>query len=128
MQAEVDEIFGTSVGAGASESLADGSQLCSWPANEDAALLLQVGPAVPNVTAAIDLGEGYRVSELPGMSSAAAMAIQEAKGETKAQVAVVALNVSDKTVILSPIGLGVAEGTDRFERLKSLVERIAKRL
>lgn len=128
MQAEVDEIFGTSVGAGASESLEDGSQLCSWPANEDAALLLQVGPAVANLTDAVALGDGYRVSELSGMTKPAAIAIQEATGKTKAQVAVVALNASDKTIILSPIGLGVQEGTDRFERLKSLMELVAERL
>jgi hypothetical protein len=128
MQAEVDDIFATPVGAGADESLEDGSQLCSWPANEDAALLLQVGPATDNLTEAVALGDGYRVSDLSGMSGPAAIAIQEARGKSKAQVAVVALKVSDRTVILSPIGLGVEEGTDRFERLKSLVELVAQRL
>jgi hypothetical protein len=128
MQAEVDEIFRTSVGAGASETLEDGSQLCSWPANEDAALLLQVGPPIEKLAEAVALGKGYRVSDLAGMSGPAALTIQEASGDIKAQVAVVALKASDRTVILSPIGLGVEEGSDRFERLKSLVELVAQRL
>jgi hypothetical protein len=37
------------------------------------------------------------------------------------------MNASDRTVILSPVGLGVENGTDRLEKLKELVELVAKR-
>jgi hypothetical protein len=124
MQAEVDGIFGTPVGAGSSESLEGGVELCTWPAGEDPALLVQVGPALPTVTAAVDLGEGYRTVELPGMSGPAAIALETGERET---VAVLAMSAPDRTVILSPVGLGVENGTDRLENLKALVELVAKR-
>ena len=129
LQSEVDEIFGVPIGAGTNESLGDGAELCSWPANEDPALLLQVGPAVANLNTAVDLGEGYRIAEIPGMKGPAAMAVELARDpHAEETVALVAMNVSQKTVTLSPVGLGVKEGTDRFERLKALVERVAGRL
>jgi len=124
MQAEVDGIFGAPVGAGASESLEGGVELCTWPAGEDPALLVQIGPALPAVTAAVDLGEGYRTVEIAGMSGPAALALETGEKET---VAVLALNAPDKTVILSPVGLAVENGTDRLEKLKALVELVAKR-
>jgi hypothetical protein len=124
MQAEVDGIFGIPVGAGSSESLEGGVELCTWPAGEDPALLVQVGPALPTVTAAVDLGEGYRTVELPGMSGPAAIALETGERET---VAVLAMNAPERTIILSPVGLGVENGTDRLEDLKALVERVAKR-
>ena len=123
-QAEVDGIFGASVGAGSSESLEGGVELCTWPAGEDPALLVQIGPALPTVTAAVDLGDGYRTVELAGMSGPAALAVEAGEKET---VAVLAMNASDRTVILSPVGLGVENGTDRLEKLKALVELVAKR-
>ena len=123
-QAEVDGIFGASVGAGSSESLEGGVELCTWPAGEDPALLVQIGPALPTVTAAVDLGDGYRTVELAGMSGPAALALEAGERET---VAVLAMNASDRTVILSPVGLGVENGTDRLEKLKALVELVAKR-
>lgn len=124
MQAEVDAIFGTSVGAGASETLEGGKELCSWPAGEDPALLLQVEPALASATAAVDLGEGYRIVEIEAMSGPAALSI-ETGGE--GTVAVLALNASGKTVTLSPIGLGVQDGSDRLEKLKELMELVAER-
>lgn len=124
MQAEVDAIFGASVGAGASETLEGGKELCSWPAGEDPALLLQVEPALASATAAVDLGEGYRVVEIEAMSGPAALSV-ETGGE--GTVAVLALNASGKTVTLSPIGLGVQDGSDRLEKLKELMELVAER-
>ena len=124
MQAEVDGIFGAPVGAGSSESLEGGVQLCTWPAGEDPALLVQIGPALPTVNAAVDLGDGYRTVEIAGMSGPAALALETGEKET---VAVLAMNASDRTVILSPVGLGVENGTDRLEKLKELVELVAKR-
>ncbi len=124
MQSEVDGIFGMPVGAGTSESLEGGVELCTWPAGEDPALLVQVGPALPAVTAAVDLGDGYRTVEVPGMSGPAAIALEAGEKET---VAVLAMNAADRTVILSPVGLGVENGTDRLEKLKALVELAAKR-
>lgn len=124
MQAEVDGIFGTPVGAGKSESLKGGVELCGWPADEDPALLVQVGPALPTATAAVELGEGYRVVELTGMSGPAALALETGDKET---VAVLAMNSANKTVTLSPIGLGIENGFDRLEELKKLLELVAKR-
>lgn len=125
MQAEVDEFVGAPVGAGASESLEDGSGICSWPSAGDPALLLQVGPASADVKGAVDLGEGYRVVEVSEMSGPAAMALQSGEEET---VALLAVNVSEKTLTLSPIGLGLKEGTPKFQRFKALVELAASRL
>jgi len=123
-QGEVDGIFGAPVGAGSSESLEGGVELCTWPAGEDPALLVEIGPVLRTVTAAVELGDGYRTVELAGMSGPAALALQAGEKET---VAVLAMNASDRTVILSPVGLGVENGTDRLEKLKELVELVAKR-
>jgi hypothetical protein len=123
MQSEVDDIFGESVGAGSRESLEDGVELCTWPAGEDPALLLQTGAASSTVTAAVDLGEGYRTVEIQGMSGPAALSLEEGK-ET---VAVLALTVSDRTLTLSPIGLGIPNGSAKLEKLKALLELAAKR-
>jgi hypothetical protein len=124
LQAEVDWVFGTPVGAGSSETLDGGVELCTWPAGEDPALLVQVGPEAPSATAAVDLGEGYRIVEIEGMSGPAALAI-ETKG--KGTVAVLALNASNKTFTLSPIGLGVEDGSERLQKLKEILELVVKR-
>ncbi len=124
MQAEVDGIFGTPVGAGASESLEGGVELCTWPAGEDPALLMQIEPARPSATDAVDLGEGYRVVEIEGMSGPAALALELGDKET---VAVLALNTADKTITLSPVGLGIENDFGRLEELKKLAELVAKR-
>jgi hypothetical protein len=126
-QAEVDEIFQTPVGKGASESLEDGSELCSWPAGEDPALLLQVGPLVSDIRAAVDLGEGYRVTDVAGMSGPAAVALGLGEPAGEGSVALLAMNAGDRTVTLSPVGLGVKAETERYETLKAMVERAAER-
>jgi hypothetical protein len=123
MQDEVDGIFGSPVGEGASESLQGGVELCTWPAGEDPALLLQIYPAASNVTAAVDLGEGYRTVEIEGMSGPAALSLEDGK-ET---VAVLAMSASDRTLTVSPIGLGIANGSERLEKLKALLELAATR-
>lgn len=124
MQSEVDGIFGTPVGAGKSESLEGGVELCTWPAGEDPALLVQIAPALPAVTAAVDLGEGYRVVEVEGMSGPAALALETGEKET---VAVLAMNAANKTITLSPVGLGIENEFGRLDELKKMVELVAKR-
>jgi hypothetical protein len=123
MQPEVDGIFGASVGAGSNESLEAGVELCTWPAGEDPALLLQIGPAISAVTTAVDLGEGYRTVEIEGMSGPAALSLESGTDT----VAVLAMTASDKTVTVSPIGLGIPNGSDKLEKLKGLLELVATR-
>ena len=130
MQHEVDELFGTAIGFGANETLEEGDggrvELCSWPADGDPALLVQVSPANPDILAAVDLGEGFRTAELSGLSGPAAVATEVADGN--GAVAVVALTRGERTLVVSPIGLGMTESSPRFERLKELVDAMASRL
>jgi len=126
MQDEVDELFGTGIGAGTDEVLDEGVDICTWPAGEDPSLLLQIAPASPDIRAAVELGEGYRVVDLDGMSGPAAAAVEESDGPES--VVVMALTSGDKTVTLSPVGLGITEDSPRFETVKALMERIPKRL
>ncbi|HJS73967.1 MAG TPA: hypothetical protein VJ921_06750 [Vicinamibacteria bacterium] len=123
MQEEIDGLFGSAVGEGSSESLEGGVELCTWPAGEDPALLFQIEPAASNVTAAVDLGEGYRTVEIEGMSGPAALSLEAGK-ET---VAVLALSASDRTFTVSPIGLGIGNGSEKLEKLKALLELAATR-
>jgi hypothetical protein len=126
MQSEVDDIFGESVGRGSRESLEGGVELCTWPMGEDPALLLQTAPASSTVTAAVDLGEGYRTVEIQGMSGPAALSLL-ALEEGRDTVAVLALTASDRTLTVSPIGLGILNGSAKLEKLKALLELAAKR-
>jgi len=127
MQDEVDGLFGVSVGPGSSETLEGGGDLlCSWPATEEPALLVQISPTSTDILAAVDLGDGFRSTEISGMSGPAAAAFEEADRERA--VAVIALSAGEHTITVSPIGLGVMEGTPRFERLKALVDQMATRL
>jgi hypothetical protein len=80
-------------------ALEGGVELCTWPAGEDPALLVQIGPALPTVAAAVALGDGYRTVELDGMSGPAALALEAGEKET---VAVLAMS-PDK---FGPVGLG----------------------
>lgn len=123
MQSEVDDIFGESVGRGSRESLEGGVELCTWPMGEDPALLLQTGPASSTVTAAVDLGEGYRTVEIQGMSGPAALSLLDGRDT----VAVLALTASDRTLTVSPIGLGILNGSAKLEKLKALLELAATR-
>ena len=123
MQSEVDEIFGSPAGFGMHESLEDGVQLCSWPSDGDPKLLLQISTASADIRAAVDLGEGYRVADVSEMDGSAAMAIELAQPDKglEESVAILAMSSGDTTVTVSPIGLGLREGTPQFERLKDLV-------
>ena len=127
MQGEVDELFGTSVGAGTAELLDGGDiEICTWPAGEDPALLLQISPASDDIRDAVDLGDGFRVADVAGMSGPASAALEQADGDPL--VAVIAMTTGERTITVSPIGLGVLEGTPAFETLKAIVDKIASRL
>ena len=125
MQGEVDELFGMGVGAGVDETLDGDVSICSWPSGDEPSLLLQVSPGSSEIRAAVDLGDGYRVVELAEMSGPAA-AIEEADGP--ATVVVLALAARDKTVTVSPFGLGITADSPQFEELKALLDRIASRI
>jgi hypothetical protein len=125
MQSEVDDLFGTRVGAGVDETLEGDVSICSWPSGDEPSLLLQVSPGSSEIRAAVDLGDGYRVVEISEMSGPAA-AIEEADGPEA--VVVFAIAAGDKTVTVSPFGLGIAADSAQFEELKALLDRVASRL
>ena len=126
MQSDVDELFGTGVGAGVDETLDGGISICSWPSGDEPSLLLQISPATSDIRADVDLGDGYRVVEIAGMSGPAAAAIEEADGSEA--VVVFALAAGDTTITVSPFGLGIAADSPQFEELKALLDRIASRI
>lgn len=126
MQGEVDELFGIGVGAGVDETLDGDVSICSWPSGDEPSLLLQVSPGSSEIRKAVDLGDGYRIVELAEMSGPAAAAIEEADGPET--VVVLALVARDKTVTVSPFGLGITADSPQFEELKALLDRIASRI
>ncbi len=126
MQSEVDELFGTGVGAGVDETLDGNVEICSWPSGDEPSLLLQVSPGSSEIRAAVDLGDGYRVVDIAEMSGPAAAAIEEADGPET--VVVFAITAGDKTVTISPFGLRIAPASPQFEALKALLNRIAARI
>lgn len=126
MQSEVDELFGTRVGAGVDETLDGGVSICSWPSGDEPSLLLQVSPGSSEIRAAVDLGDGYRVVDISEMSGPAAAAIEEADGPET--VVVFAIIAGDKTITVSPFGLGIAADSSQFAELKALLDRVAARL
>jgi len=126
MQSEVDDLFGVGIGAGVDETLEGDVSICSWPSGDEPSLLLQVSPGSSEIRAAVDLGDGYRVVEIADMSGPAAAAIEEADGPET--VVVFAIAAGDKTVTVSPFGLGIASDSARFEELKALLDRVASRL
>jgi hypothetical protein len=128
MQSEVDELFGTDVGAGVDETLDGDVQICSWPSGDEPSLLLQVSPGSSEIRAAVDLGNGYRVVDIAEMSGPAAAAIEDAESDGPEAVVVFAIAAGDKTVTVSPIGLGIAADSPQFEDLKALLDRIASRI
>lgn len=128
LQGEVDELFGSPVGAGLDEDLGSGIALCTWPASGEPRLLLQVGPADEDILDAVDLGEGYRVSALTELAGPAAVALIGAGGDGPSSVAVIALTAGEKTIVVSPIGLDLVEVGPRFERLKAIVDAAAGRI
>lgn len=126
MQAEVDELFGTSIGAGVNEVLDGGVELCSWPAGDEPSLLLQISDASPDIRAAVELGAGFRVIDVLDMAGPAAAAVEEADGPEA--IVVLALTTDTKTVILSPVGLGITEDSAKFERIKAITNSVQSRL
>ncbi len=128
MQGEVDELFGTGVGAGVDETLDGDVEICSWPSGDEPSLLLQVSPGSSEIRAAVDLGDGYRVVDIAEMSGPAAAAIEDAEADGSEAVVVFAIAAGDKTVTVSPFGLGIAADSPQFEALKALLDRIASRI
>ena len=126
MQSEVDDLFGTRVGAGVDETLEGDVSICSWPSGGEPSLLLQVSPGSSEIRSAVELGDGYRVVEIAEMSGPAAAAIEEADGPEA--VVVFAIAAGDKTVTVSPFGLSIAADSAQFEELKALLDRVASRL
>ncbi len=126
MQGEVDELFGTSIGAGVDEVLDGGVEICSWPAGDEPSLLLQISDASPDIRAAVDLGDGFRVVEIADMAGPAAAAIEESDGPEA--VVVLALTTDDKTVTISPVGLGITEDSVEFQKTKALTNTLIGRL
>ncbi len=126
MQGEVDELFGTGVGAGVDETLDWEVEICSWPSGDEPSLLLQISVGNSDVRAAVDLGDGYRVVEIAEMRGPAAAAIEEADGLEA--VVVFAIAAGDKTVTVSPFGLGITADSPQFDALKALLDRIASRI
>lgn len=127
-QEEVDGIFEAPVGAGTDEMLGDGSLLCSWPAGNQPKLVLKVSTVVPEVNRAVDLGGGYRVAFLADMGGPAAMAVAPGEPGQEETVALLALNAGNWTLTINPFQLRVKTGTERFERLKVLLQYAAERL
>lgn len=125
MQGEVDELFGTAIGAGVDETLDGGVAICSWPSGEDPALLLQLSPGSSDVRAAVALGDGYDVVDIPEMSGPAAAAVEQS--ERPGKVIVFAVATRDKIVTISPVGLGITQDSARFDSLKKLLDQIATR-
>lgn len=126
MQTEVDELFGTAIGVGVDEVLEGGVEICSWPADEEPSLLLQISDASPDIHAAVDLGPGFRVVDVADMAGRAAAAVEDADGPEA--VVVLALTTDTKTVTLSPVGLGITEDSDKFQRVKAITNAVPSRI
>lgn len=126
MQGEVDDLFGAGVGAGVDEILDGGVSICSWPSGDEPSLLLQISPGSSDIRAAVALGDGYQVVDVADMSGPAAAAIEEADGPNA--VIVFATTVGDKTVTVSPVGLGIAVDSPEFDALKATMLRVGERL
>lgn len=130
MQEEIDSLFAESPGPGGSNSPAPHIQGCVWPAEGLSSLILQVLPAAANVRKSIDLGEGYRVIDVEGLSGQAAAAFQQGnpKHGTTAGLAIIGIVAGDYMVTLSPVRLDIKEGSPQFELLKQLVDNAVQRL
>ncbi len=115
-QEEVDGLFTEPPGPGGPNSSAPHIQECVWPAEGISSLILQVLPAPGNVLESIDLGDGYRVIDVDGMSGQAAAAIQQGNPEygTRKGLAIFAIAKDDYMVTLSPVRLDIQEGSNKF--------------
>jgi hypothetical protein len=129
-QAEVDSLFGKSVGAGKSDLAVPHVQGCIWPATGIPSFILQVLPAPASVHSSIDPGKGYQVIDLEGLGDQAAVAIQQANPQygTTEGVAILGLAKGDYMITLSPVRLGIQEGSPPFELLKKLANNAAQKL
>ncbi len=129
-QAEVDSLFGKPVGAGKPDLAVPHVQGCIWPATGIPSFILQVLPAPASVHSSIDPGKGYQVIDLEGLGDQAAVAIQQANPQygTAAGVAILGLAKGDYMMTLSPVRLGIQEGSPQFELLKKLANNAAQKL
>lgn len=129
-QEEVDGLFAESPGPGGPNSPAPHIQGCVWPAEGISSLILQVLPAPTNVRKSIDLGEGYRVIDVEGLSGQAAAAIQQGNPDygTTDGLAMFGIAKGDYMVTLSPARLDIQEGSIQFELLKELADKAVQRL
>lgn len=126
MQGEVDELFGTGVGAGVDEVLDGDVRICSWPSGAEPSLLLQISAGTSDIRSAVDLGDGYEVVDVAEMSGPAAAAIERSDGP--ATVIVFAITAGEQTVTVSPIGLGIDMDSPKFAALKATIVRVSERL
>lgn len=129
-QAEVDSLFGKSIGAGKHDSAVPHVQGCIWPAAGIPSFILQVLPAPASVHSSIDPGESYQVIDLEGLGDQAAVAIQQANPQygTATGVAILGLAKGDYMVTLSPVRLDIQESSPQFELLKKLANNAVQKL
>ena len=131
---EVAELIGVA-SIGIAEDLGGGASSCMWPVasslaspesqSVEAGLILQMGPSSSmGLLAAIDLGSGYRaelVSERPPI--AATMEIGELD-----LVAVIAIEIGARTLMLSPLSRPIPRESPEFERLVELLTTLNQRI
>jgi hypothetical protein len=129
-QQEVDSLFGGPTGPGGPSSPAPHIQGCVWPAEGVSKFILQVQAAPADLKQSIDMGDGYRLIDLPGLGSEAAAAIQLGKPEYNIQegVAILAISDGNKMVTLSPVMLQIKEGSPQFELLQKIASSAVQRL
>ena len=129
-QEEVDGLFVESPGPGGPNSPAPHIQGCVWPAEGISSLILQVLPAPADLHKSIDLGSGYRLIDVEGMSGQAVAVIQQGNPEygiTKG-LAIFGIVKDDYMLTLSPVRLDIQEGSAQFELLKELADKAIHRL
>ena len=126
----MDSLFGKPVGAGKPDSAVSHVQGCIWPATGIPSFMLQVLPAPASVHSSIDPGKGYQVIDIEGLGDQAAVAIQQANPQygTAAGVAILGLAKGDSMMTLSPVRLGIQEGSPQFELLKKVANNAAQKL
>ncbi|MES9906370.1 MAG: hypothetical protein ABW168_27275 [Sedimenticola sp.] len=129
-QEAVDSLFAESPGPGGSSSPTPDIQGCVWPAEGLSRLILQVLPAPASVRDSIDLGDGYRIIDVEGLSGQAAAAIQKENPEygITSGLAIFGIVKDDYMVTLSPVRLNIKERSPQFELLKELANSAVQRL
>lgn len=129
-QQEIDSLFVKSPGPGGPNSPAPHIQGCVWPAEGISSLILQVLPAPADLRKSIDLGSGYRMIDVEGLSGEAVVAIQQGNPEygTTKGLAIFGIVKGDYMLTLSPVRLDIKEGSTQFEILKELADKAIQRL